>query len=90
MADWKFITNHGAVLALIHQNERITSREVASRLGITERSVGRILSDLEGEGYIIRTREGRSNRYSVIGQRSLRHTFAREVSLIHFLALFEG
>ena len=90
MADWKFITNHGAVLALIHKGQRITSREIAAKIGITERSVVRILSDLEEAGYIERTREGRTNKYSIAVRLILRHDFAREVAIIDFLRLFEG
>ena len=90
MPDWKFITNHGAVCALIYKNERITSREIAAKIGITERSVVRILSDLEDAGYIERIREGRSNKYSVAIGLNLRHSFAREVAVIEFLKLFEG
>jgi DNA-binding CsgD family transcriptional regulator len=41
MSEWTFITRHGAVLALIGQHSRITAREIASRLGITERYVRR-------------------------------------------------
>jgi predicted ArsR family transcriptional regulator len=36
---------------------------VAQKLGITERSVRRILRDLENEGYIEHQRKGRVNTY---------------------------
>ncbi|MBI4298584.1 MAG: winged helix-turn-helix transcriptional regulator [Chloroflexi bacterium] len=65
MSRWTFITNHGAVLALVAQHGQITAREIATELGITERSVHRVISDLESEGYIQRSREGRLNRYEV-------------------------
>ena len=38
---------------------------MAATLGITERSVLRIISDLEYEGYLKRKRDGRSNRYNL-------------------------
>jgi len=65
LRSWSFITNHGAVLALIAQGGRVTARELAIGLGITERSVLRIISDLEAEGYLVRTRNGRVNRYEI-------------------------
>ncbi|MBI2935362.1 MAG: MarR family transcriptional regulator [Chloroflexi bacterium] len=65
MANWSFVTNHGVVLALVAQHGQITTREIASDLGITERTVHRILSDLETAGYIHRQRNGRLNTYEV-------------------------
>ena len=74
MTTWTFITNHGAVLALIAEHGEITAREIASRLDITERSVRRIISELETEGYLGKRKVGRNNRYSVRRQRPLRYT----------------
>ena len=48
-------------------------REVAERVGITERAVQRIIAELEAAGYIVRNREGRRNRYKVNGKLALRH-----------------
>jgi predicted ArsR family transcriptional regulator len=45
MAEWTFITNHGAVLALIAQHGRITAKEIAETLQLTERPVRRIIAD---------------------------------------------
>lgn len=61
MAGWTFITNHGAVLGLVAQRDQVTAREIAETLRITERSVHRIITDLESEGYVERRREGRVN-----------------------------
>ena len=59
MPSWKFLSNHGAVLVLVATEPLISATEIGSRLGITERPVRRIISELEDEGYIYRTREGR-------------------------------
>jgi predicted ArsR family transcriptional regulator len=72
MSSWTFITNHGAVLALIGQYGQITARDIATELGITERSVLRIIKDLETEGYIQIERDGRVNRYLVNNDAPLR------------------
>lgn len=50
MATWTFLTNHAQVLLCIARNHRITAREIASSVGITERAVQRILTDLEQAG----------------------------------------
>jgi predicted ArsR family transcriptional regulator len=70
---WTFLTNHAQVFLCIAQNNRLTAREIAGQVGITERAVQRILVDLEEGGYIEHVREGRSNRYSVDLDRPLRH-----------------
>ena len=69
---WTFITNHGAVLACIGEYNQITTREIAASLGITERSVLRIISDLIEAGYVQKQREGRLNRYTINRRRPLR------------------
>jgi len=65
MTEWTFITNHGAVLALIAQHSQITAREIAETLGMTERPVRRIIAELEVAGYLCKQRVGRVNRYRV-------------------------
>ena len=65
MPSWNFITNHGAVLVIVSQRPNITAREIALQLGITERAVLGIVADLDAEGFITRTRNGRANKYEV-------------------------
>jgi DNA-binding IclR family transcriptional regulator len=60
-----FLSNHARVLALVAAEADVRLREVALRLGITERAVQRIVADLEREGLLSRAREGRRNRYQV-------------------------
>ena len=81
MASWTFITNHGAVLILISRQDMMTTREIASELNITERSVIRIISDLETDGYISKQRVGRSNHYKVNRHAMLRQETVRDVAV---------
>lgn len=60
---WGFLTNHFYVLRCIAREPSATLREVAERIGITERAVQRIVAELEEAGYLLRAREGRRNRY---------------------------
>ena len=65
MSNWHFVTNHLGVLTEVAKHPQITMREIAAHLGITERSVFRIISDLETEGYLTKVRDGRVNYYMV-------------------------
>ena len=73
MPGWKFLTNHALVLCLIAQQPRITGREIASTIGITEKASRNIINDLEADGYIAKKREGRRIRYRIDADLSLRH-----------------
>lgn len=70
---WTFLTNHAHVLILLHGQPDLVLREVASRVGITERAVQRIVLDLEEEGFIRRQKVGRRNEYEVLAKQKLRH-----------------
>lgn len=70
---WTFLTNHTHVLVLLHNEPNLVLREVAKRVGITERAVQRIIADLERGKFIRREKVGRRNRYEVITDKSLRH-----------------
>lgn len=86
---WTFITNHGAVLAMVGQREQITGREIAAALGITERSVLRILRELETEGYITREKFGRTNHYAVNLDLPLRRRDQRQVQVRDLVSVLD-
>src|SRR5680860_1314461 len=60
--DWTFLSNHGHVLVCLADEPGIRLRDVAERVGITERSVQHIVRDLEDAGYVVTERVGRRNR----------------------------
>jgi DNA-binding Lrp family transcriptional regulator len=64
MPGWKFLTNHAMVLCLIAQQPRVTAREIAATIGITEKATRNIINDLEADGYVTKKREGRRIKYS--------------------------
>lgn len=84
---WGFISNHGAVLSILYQEGEITARLIAERLGVTERTVRRILKDLEMDGYITRQRNGRTNTYRVHTELSLRRPDQRGVTVGELLRI---
>jgi predicted ArsR family transcriptional regulator len=61
------------VLICLYQDSQMVLRDIASRVGITERAVQRIIQDLEDAGYVQRERVGRCNHYHVIHNKHLRH-----------------
>jgi predicted transcriptional regulator len=63
--DWKFLTNHGMALICIARDPGIRLRDIADKVGITERSAHRIVSELVQSGYVGRERDGRRNSYEV-------------------------
>jgi DNA-binding MarR family transcriptional regulator len=70
---WTFLSNHAHVLLCLHSQPELSVREIATRVGITERAVLRIISELEEEGYLTRARVGRRNQYSFALDKQLRH-----------------
>ena len=75
---WTFLTNHGLVFVIIARHPRITTREIAAEVGVTERTVQKAILDLETEGYIIKKREGVRNRYRINPEVPMRHRIPRE------------
>ena len=81
------MTNHAAVLLCIASDPQIRTRDIATRVGITERAAQRIVADLVDEEYVIRQRVGRRNVYKVQHGRAMRHRLARHREIGAFLEL---
>jgi DNA-binding IclR family transcriptional regulator len=72
-ASWTFLTNHAHVLIVLSREGDLTMRDVADRVGITERAVQRIVAELVEGGYLSVVKEGRRNQYTVNDRLALRH-----------------
>lgn len=70
---WLFVTSHASVLIQVDRDPDVTVRELAERVGLTERQAHRVLADLVDEGYIVREKIGRRNRYQVNHAGRMRH-----------------
>lgn len=70
---WTFLTNHAHVLIALTREPEARVRDIASAVGITERAVHQILTDLEDGGVLQRVRDGRRNHYDVNPDVQLRH-----------------
>jgi hypothetical protein len=77
-ARWDFLTTHAHVLLCVSRDSGIRLREIAASVGITERSAHKILSELVEEGYVLRERHGRRNRYKVKPELPLRHPLVQD------------
>ena len=87
---WTFFTNHGHVLVCIAADPGVRGRDIAARVGITERAAQAIIADLVGEGYVTRTRIGRRNQYEINPDRLLRHPVEQPHSIGELLELVAG
>jgi len=75
---WDLLSNHAHVLLCVARDPGVRLREIAEAVGITERSAHKIVSELVSDGYVLREREGRRNRYEVRREAPLRHPLVRE------------
>jgi DNA-binding transcriptional ArsR family regulator len=87
---WTFITNHAAVLSMLDQEGIHTAREISAALDITERTVMRIIKELETEGYITKRKQGRVNLYTLNKDLPLRRDDQQAVDIRSLLQLISG
>ena len=87
---WTFLTNHGHVLVCIATDPGVRGRDIAARVGITERAAQAIIADLVHEGYVTRTRVGRRNHYEINPDQPLRHPVEQPHSIGELLRLVAG
>lgn len=72
-SNWTFLSNHSHVLIALSKNPGMVLREVAILVGITERAVQKIISDLERDEFISKKKIGRQNIYRISQDKKLRH-----------------
>jgi hypothetical protein len=70
---WTFLTNHAHVLVCIAEDPETRGRDIAEKVGITERAAQSIIADLVTDGYVSKFRDGRRNRYAIHPDAPLRH-----------------
>ena len=84
---WNFLSNHAHTLICLAEDPTARMKDVAGRVGITERAAMRIVSHLEGAGILTRQKEGRRNRYTIHRQEHLRHPLESHCSVGALLSL---
>ncbi len=86
-ASWTFLSNHTHVLVCLAADGGQTVRDIAQKVGITERAVLRIVAELEQGGVLQRARDGRRNRYTIDPEAPLRHPVEAHCRIGDLLAL---
>jgi predicted transcriptional regulator len=89
-SQWTIFSNHAHVLVCVARNPEERVREIANKVGITERAVQRIIGDLEEAGVIVRERIGRRNRYILSLDRPLRHPLEANTTIAEVIRVIES
>jgi DNA-binding transcriptional regulator LsrR (DeoR family) len=82
-----FFTNYAHVLILIGSDNSLRMRDIAERIGITERAVQRIVEELIDCGYIVVTKSGRRNRYTLDPDSRIEHFLSPDLRVKDLLEL---
>ena len=81
---------HAWVLLCIAHDPGVRLRDIAARVGVTERTAYGIVTDLTGAGYVAKHKDGRRNRYQIQAHLPLPETGSRERTIGEILALLTG
>ncbi|MEV4075145.1 helix-turn-helix transcriptional regulator [Nonomuraea fuscirosea] len=85
---WTFLTHHARVLVAITRDPGVRLREIAEGIGITERAVQKIVSDLYQGGYLTRERVGRRNHYSLNLDQHFRYPTEADLPISLLIGIF--
>lgn len=85
--DWTFFSNYAHVLVCLAENPEARLREVADRVGITERSAQRLITHLDEAGILTRVKHGRRNSYLIDTSVHLRHPIEEHCTVGELLRL---
>lgn len=87
---WTFLTNHAHVLLCLARDSTMRIRDLALEVGITERAIQDIISDLEAAGYVDRVRTGRRNSYRIDEGLHLRHPIEQHRTIADLIRTIHG
>lgn len=77
MPSWSFLTTHARALLYIAAHPDARLRDLAAAIDVTERTAFAIVADLAAEGYVVKERDGRRNRYQIQSEAPLRDPITR-------------
>jgi len=84
---WTFLTNHAHVLLCLAGDSAMRIRDIALEVGITERAVQRIISELTDCGYISIEKKGRNNIYRIHREMELKHKIESHKNIDDLISL---
>lgn len=79
--DWTFFSHYAHVLICLAENPRSRLRDVAEKVGVTERTAMRLINRLEKAGVVERIRQGRRNCYQIDTAEPLMHPIEANCSV---------
>lgn len=88
-AQWTFLSNHSHVLICLARDPSTRMRDVADRVGITERAVQRIVRELVDAGVLETEKLGRRNHYHIRDGIPLRHPLESDCTVGDLLRAVE-
>jgi DNA-binding transcriptional ArsR family regulator len=83
---WTLLSNYTYVLLCLARDPHTRIRDVADKVGITERAAMRIVTKLEEAGILTHEREGRRNHYTINLDKPLRHRLGAHCTIGTLLA----
>jgi len=78
------------VLLCIAREPTIRISEISTLVGIGQRAAQKIVADLVAEGFLVRIKEGRRNRYEVNRSAHLRHPLFTDLEIGPLLDVLHG
>jgi predicted transcriptional regulator len=78
------------VLLCIAHDPGVRLRDIAARVGVTERTAYGIVTDLTEAGYVVKHKDGRRNRYQIQAHLPLPEPDSRERTIGEILTLLTG
>jgi len=88
--NWTFFSNIAHVLVCLIHEPQPTTREIAIRVGITERAVQRIVKKMVDASVLKVEKVGRRNRYEINLDQQLRHPLESHKTIGEFLRLMNS
>ena len=85
-SDWTFFSNYAHVLVCLAEKPDARLRDVAQRVGITERTALRLVTHLEDADILRRVKSGRRNNYVIDTRKQLRHPIESHCTVGELLA----
>jgi DNA-binding MarR family transcriptional regulator len=86
-SDWTFFSNYAHVLVCLAENPGALLREVANRVGVTERTAMRLITRLDEAGILTRVKQGRRNSYRISTSEHLRHPLEAHCTIEELLRM---
>jgi len=87
---WTFLSNHAHVLLCLTRDPTMRMRDIALEVGITERTIRHIISELEEAGYVERVRVGRRNSYQINESLHLRHPIEQHKTIADLIRAIQN